>query len=91
MSLIHFILPLITVPGPSAPPGADSILKVLSWIMWGAAIAGVIGLIAFAISMFFSHNRGQGFPEHGGRLLAIFGGLVLVGAAGGIVTTFIPA
>ncbi|MDP9026950.1 MAG: hypothetical protein M3N46_05255 [Actinomycetota bacterium] len=89
MALLPFIVHLINVPSPTAPPGSDNILLVVSYVMWFAAIAGVVGLVVFGISMFFMHRAGQGFPELGSRLAAIFGGMILIGGAGGIVTTFI--
>lgn len=82
-------LPLIDIPSPSAPPGSDKILLILSWIFWGAGIAGIVGFIALGIKMFFDHQNGRGSSEAGKGLAMIFGGLFLIGAAGGLVTTFI--
>lgn len=82
-------LPLIDVPSPAAPPGAEKILLVVSWLFWGAGIAGIIGFVVLGIRLFLDHQNGRGGPEAGKNLAFIFGGLVLVGAAGGLVTTFL--
>lgn len=83
------LIPFITVPPPAPPPGVDKIMVIVSWVFWGGGIAGVIGLIILGITMAVSHNRGHGSTEFGSKLGYIFGGLVLIGAAGGIVTSLL--
>lgn len=82
-------LPFIDIPTPAAPPGSEKILLVLSWLFWGAGIAGIIGFVVLGIRLFLDHQNGRGGPEAGKNLAYIFGGLVLIGAAGGLVTTFL--
>lgn len=89
--LLNVTLPLIDLPGPTAPPGADKILVIVGWISWFAVIAGVIGIIIVGISMFFNHHQGRGSSEAAGKLGYVFGGLVLIGAAGTIVSAFLPS
>lgn len=79
----------VNFPGAEAPPGADKIMTVVAWIGWGAAIAGFVGFLIVGIRMMLSHNRGEGTSETGKRLAMVFGGLILVGAAAGLVGTFL--
>ncbi|MDF1480343.1 hypothetical protein PYV02_14755 [Leifsonia sp. H3M29-4] len=86
MRYLFALVPSIDVPPPAAPPGAENILLIVSWIFWAAAIAGIIGLIVLGGTMALANQQGRGAPEFAGRLGMVAVGIVLIGAAGGIVT-----
>jgi hypothetical protein len=75
-------------PGNAAPPGSDHFMTLLSWVSWGASIAGVIGFIAVAIGMMVSHTRGTGGTtgEHGAKFAMVAAGCIVAAAAGPIAT-----
>lgn len=74
-------------PGNSAPPGSAAFMTLLSWIGWGASIAGVAGFIAVAVGMMLSHRDGRGGTgEHGSRFAFVAAGCAIAAAAGPIVT-----
>lgn len=77
-------------PSPVQPPGTDGLITVMGWIKWIGYIVAVIGIIVAAIMMFVSSRRGEG-GEHMGRLGWIFGGIILIGCASGLVGTFMGA
>lgn len=87
--LLVSIVPTLEIPPPAAPPGSEQIMLIVSWVFWAAGIAGIIGFVILGISMAVAHRQGHGGPEFGSRIAYIFGGLILIGAAGGIVTTFL--
>jgi len=82
-------LPTIDVPPAAPPPGADSVLMVLSWIFWIAGVAGIAGIIFVAITMFFAHRQGHGAPEFVAKLGVVIIALILVASASGIVSLFL--
>lgn len=75
-------------PGNAAPPGSEHFMTLLSWVSWGASIAGVIGFIAVAIGMMVSHTRGTGGTsgEHGAKFAMVAAGCIVAAAAGPIAT-----
>jgi hypothetical protein len=75
-------------PGAAAPPGSAAFLTLLSWVSWGASIAGVLGFIAVAIGMMVSHTRGTGGTsgEHGAKFAMVAAGCIIAAAAGPIAT-----
>lgn len=89
VEVVNTIVPLFDPPAPVAPPGSDKVLTVVSWISWGAAIVGFVGFVIVGFTMMLSSNRGQGSSETAKRLAMVLGGLVLVGAAGGLITIFL--
>lgn len=84
--IIMAVLPSIDVPSPSAPPGAEIIMVVVSWISWAVAIAGIVGLMILGATMALANSRSQGTPEHAGRFGIIVAGMIVAGAAGVIVS-----
>ncbi|NHC15817.1 hypothetical protein [Motilibacter deserti] len=69
------------------PPGTDDFQTILNWAGWGGTVAGVVGLIVVGIKFMLAHKRG----DDGGEQMAAFGkvcaGLVVLAAAGPIVTS----
>lgn len=82
-------LPAIDFPAPQAPPGSEKVMQVISWISWGAVIAGFVGFVIVGVRLMLSNSRGEGTSEHGKRLAMVFGGLIIAGAAAGLVTLFL--
>lgn len=87
--LLIATLPMIDVPAPSAPPGAENIMIIVSWVGWAVAIAGIVGFLVLGGTMAIANRNGQGAPEHAGRFGIILIGLIIAGAAGVIVSTIL--
>ncbi len=80
---------LAVVPDPGqgeAPPGSDSILKVVGWIAWIAFAACVVGVLKAGglLAAMGIGNRGSG--DHGMALVASIAGAIVCGSAAAIVT-----
>lgn len=85
----HATAVLAVVPDPGqgeAPPGADSILKLVGWIAWIAFAACVVGVLKAGglLAAMGIGNRGSG--DHGMALVAAIAGAIVCGSAAAIVT-----
>ena len=76
----------IDQPTPTAPPGSEEFLKVLSWGSWGVSIACIAGVLIVAATMAVKHHRGEGGGEHLGKLGWVLLATVLGATAGPLVT-----
>ena len=85
------ILPAdIPNPAPVQPPGTEGFITIMGWVKWiGFGLAG-IAVILVGIQMFFNSRRGEG-GEHAGKLGWVLGGIILIGAAAGIVSSLMGA
>lgn len=78
----------IPQPGPpTAPPGSEKFLEILSWAKWVALGIAILGLIILGAKMTMSHQRGSG-EGHLGTFGWVVAGLVLISAAVSIVGFF---
>lgn len=77
-------------PAPVQPPGTGGITTAIGWIKWIGFAMAAVGIIFVAIRMFFSSHRGEG-GQHVGALGWILGGVILIGAGAGIVTSLMGA
>jgi hypothetical protein len=83
---------VIPDPGPSAPPGVSAgVTNLIAFAKYGGYILGAIALVLFGGTLWWSSRQGQGGQVHVTGLGLILLGVVLVGAAVGIVSSFIPA
>lgn len=72
-------------PTPVAPPGADTLMTVLNWVMWAAIAMGGFGLIVAVILIFVGVIDGR--SSQGLRaFLVVCAGLVLLGVVGQILS-----
>lgn len=74
---------------PEAPPGSDSILKVLGWGAWIGSALGIGGIMIVAVMMFKSNRRGEG-GESATALGWVLAGLILFSAAGAVAGILLP-
>lgn len=77
----------IVDPGQgSAPPGSDSLVKVIGWVAWIAFAACVVGVFKAGglLAAMGIGNRGSG--DHGMALVASIAGAIICGSAAAIVT-----
>lgn len=72
---------------PQAPPGLEGpAAQFLGWLMWGAIIAGVGGLIWIGIGMVVGRrNRSAYAADSAQGIPWVFAGLSIVVLAGGLV------
>lgn len=71
-------------PTPEAPPGADTLMTIINWVMWAAIAMGGFGLIAAVILIFMGVIDGR--SSQGIRaFLIVCAGLVLLGVVGQIL------
>ena len=83
---------LVQVPnfgGGEAPPGSDKLLKIGRWVLWGVSALCVIGLMFVGGKMGTEFNHGE-MSQHGKRLGAALGGIILIGASTGIAGALLP-
>lgn len=88
--MLHLgILPMFTPPNAVLPPGAENLTTIVAWILGIVAVAGFLGLIIIAITMFFASRQGNDIGDAGRKLGMWAGGITLVGAAGAIVSALL--
>src|SRR5664279_5954437 len=72
--------------GPVAPPGADKVALIISWLLALAGLACVAGVIISGVKIALAgHGRGGG-GEHGMALVMSLLGAVVCAVAFGLVT-----
>ncbi|GGM81983.1 hypothetical protein GCM10012275_60750 [Longimycelium tulufanense] len=70
--------------GGEAPPGAERLLKVGRWVMWGVTFLCVVGFLFIGAKMVNAHRHGE-LEDQGKKLgIALFG-VFIIGSATGIV------
>lgn len=70
-----------------APPGAEGVTQVVSWVAWVVFALAVIGVLICAGLMMVNNRRGQG-GESAASLGWVFAGCIIAGAASGLVGIF---
>lgn len=76
--------PKLDVGEGTAPPGADSLLKILKWTAW-IAFGVCVGAVMWTGAMLgISARKGEG-GEHAGRLGWTLAGAIVIGSASAIV------
>lgn len=71
-------------PTPEAPPGADTFMTIINWVLWAAVALGGLGLIIAVILIFLGVIDGR--SSQGIRaFLIVCAGLVMLGAIGQIL------
>ncbi|WP_299577458.1 hypothetical protein [uncultured Williamsia sp.] len=70
---------------PTAPPGSDKLLTVLSWGGWIAMILAVGALIAAGAKFGWDRNHGGTTPESATKVGYTLIGCVIIATAGGLV------
>lgn len=83
------------VPNPAAGGGkplpgnaVSQLTTILRYAFWCVTVLAVLGIITVAAKMITSHRQG-GDGEHMSKLGMVLFGLILAGAASGIVNTII--
>jgi hypothetical protein len=69
----------------SAPPGADQLKTILSYLAWGVTATCVAGVLIASAKMAVSHHRGGGGSEHAGALAWVLVAAVVAGSASALV------
>jgi hypothetical protein len=85
--------PVIPNPGPSAPPGLDTLGGTfLSWIKWILIVSGVDGLMVCGIMMAVGRRNRSSFAADGAAGIPwVLGGLTLGAIAALIVGTVLKS
>lgn len=71
-------------PQPIQPPGTEDISTVMGWVMFLGFSVCILGLIAAGSLMAINTRRGEG-GEHAGRIGMSLGGVIVIGAAAGVI------
>lgn len=73
---------VVDVP-TSAPPGSANFLEIASWVMWGAGVAIVLGVILAAVVLGLSgHSDSPTSGKKGAGVLVALIAAAIFGAAG---------
>ncbi|WP_045821442.1 hypothetical protein [Williamsia herbipolensis] len=83
-STITNIADSITV-NPTAPPGSDKLLTVVSWAGWLAMIAAVVALVAAGAKFGFEKSHGTADNAAATKVAWTLVGCVVIATAGGLV------
>ena len=87
--MISMVLAEIGTVSPTPPPGlGDKINLLLSWGIWAAVIACVVGLIAAGAYLAYSKTTGQGGDSQS-KILGAMVGAAIVATAGTIINTIV--
>lgn len=83
------IIATFSPPDAVMPPGAENLTTIVAWVLGIVGVAGFLGLIIIAITMFFASRQGNDIGDTGRKLGMWAGGITLVGAAGAIVSALL--
>jgi hypothetical protein len=73
---------------PVRPPGLGNLDTILNWLTWGGIVFGVVGLIGCGIALAIENKQGGGGGIQG-RIGYVMAGVLLIGAAPGLVNALI--
>ena len=89
LALLHAIAELLSdVPNPgagTAPPGAEKIKLVISWVAWLFFAMCVVGVFYSGGQMIYDHSRGMGGGEGTSRLVKVLLSAIMGASASGII------
>ena len=76
-------------PGQGVPPpGAEGIATIVQWVAWIVPAICVLGVLLVSGRMALAHRRGDG-AEYAAGLGYVFGAVVLVGSASGLIAALV--
>lgn len=70
---------------PTAPPGADKFLTLVSWVGWGVCLAAVAALLIAGGQFGFDRHQGTADSEAAKKVAKTCIGCVVIAIAGGLV------
>lgn len=70
---------------PTAPPGSDKFLTLVSWVGWGACLAAVCALLIAGGKFGFDKHQGTADSEAATRVAKTCVGCVIIAVAGALV------
>jgi hypothetical protein len=76
---------IISVGQGVAPPGADKLTTIVSWVAWGVFAVCLGGVLISGAKLAHAHDRGGGANQHIQSLVWTLVGCVIAGAATAIV------
>lgn len=65
----------------NTPPWAKSLKALLSWGIWMATFACIVGVLIVGARMAILHSRGEAAQHLAGLFWVLFGGVLVAGAA----------
>ena len=79
-----FLADAITV-NPTAPPGSQKLLTIVSWVGWGAMLAAVVALVIAGAKFGYEKSHGTAGNEAATKVAWTLVGCVVIATAGGLV------
>lgn len=73
----------IADPGSVQPPGTDGVSTLLSYMKWGGTITAIVGLLTVGYKFTLGGDRHS--QDGVGMLAKVAGGMLIFGAAFGVV------
>lgn len=70
---------------PTAPPGSDKFLTLVSWLGWGVCLAAVAALLIAGGKFGFDKHQGTADSEAATRVAKTCVGCVIIAVAGALV------
>lgn len=70
---------------PTAPPGAEKFLTLVSWVGWGACLAAVAALMIAGGKFGFDRHQGTADSESASKVAKTCVGCVVIAIAGALV------
>lgn len=90
VDVLNTFIAAVPNPDPVQPPGTEGFITIMGWVKWGGFAVAVVALIAAAVMMMIGRSRGEG-GEHVGKLAMVLVGVVIIGAAAGLVGVLVGA
>ncbi|MET3642741.1 hypothetical protein ABIC73_004344 [Prescottella equi] len=73
---------------PAPPPGFEKFLMIMSWIIWGAVIFCIIGLVIAGAMLAYQRMQGGGGDAQM-KIVGAMVGAVIIGLAGTLINTLV--
>ncbi|GAC85209.1 hypothetical protein GP2_031_00200 [Gordonia paraffinivorans NBRC 108238] len=70
---------------PTAPPGSEKFMTLVSWVGWGACLAAVAALLIAGGKFGFDKHQGTADSEAATKVAKTCIGCVIIAVAGGLV------